>query len=99
MPREQIARITDMGDVFQLERNMVHSHLVTPDEIDRMVIRVAAHEDKKIFNPVRDLESEHTLIEFSNEFWIRYKERDVPELQRSNTDPVPPTTDITPFGK
>ena len=52
MPRKQIARITDMGDVFQLESNMVHSHLVTSDEIDRMVIWVAAHEDKKIFDPV-----------------------------------------------
>ena len=52
VPCKDVARITDMTDVFQLERNMVHTHLFAFHEIDRVVIGVAPHEYEKIFDPI-----------------------------------------------
>src|SRR6202035_3456760 len=54
----------------------------TFDEVDRMVIGIAAHEDEEIPDPVRYPEAEHFLVERDGGIHVLHHEGDMAELER-----------------
>ena len=59
----EVAGRLQVHDVLQLERHVVHLLVLAADEVEGVVIRVAADEDEEIADPVRHPEAEHPRIE------------------------------------
>jgi hypothetical protein len=41
-----------MAGVFEFEGDVIKPYRIPPDEIHGVMIRIAAHEDKKLSNPI-----------------------------------------------
>src|SRR5271170_8266251 len=79
---EQVAGILQMNEVLQFEGHVMHFAIGAADEIHRMMIRVAAHEDEKVVDPVGDLKSEDLAVKLRGLLRIFDHPRDVAELER-----------------
>lgn len=75
--RQHITRLANMRDVLQFERKMMHARDVAPEKIDRVMIWIAAHEYKKVTDPIGNPKAENALVELRNHARIRRKERHV----------------------
>jgi hypothetical protein len=63
---EKIARRLQVGEIFQLVGDVMHLDILAGDEIYRMMVGVAAHEDEEIADPVGDTETENLAVELDH---------------------------------
>ena len=77
-----------MGPVAQFERDMVHLHPLTADEIDTVMIRAAAEESEEVAHPVADLEAEHIAVKTDGSIDVGDVEGDVAKLVGRYTSPL-----------
>src|SRR6476660_9799607 len=82
---EQLARILNVGEIFHFEGDVVHPRSRTAYEIYRVMVRVAAQEDKKVVDPVRHPKPQHAAVEFSQRLRVRHFAGDMTELKRPRT--------------
>ena len=69
-----------MAGVFQFEGKVIKPDRMSLDEIDSVMIRIAAHEDEKISNPIGYAEAQDGAIEFCGLVNVRHGEGDVAQL-------------------
>ena len=60
---KQVAGILDVREVTKLECDVVHRAMRAGDEIDGVVVGIAAHEHEEVVDPVRHPEAECLRIE------------------------------------
>src|SRR5579864_1834840 len=63
---ERLGGALDFRPVLDLERDVVELRLVVVDEIDGVVVGIAAQEGERVVAPVGDAEAEHVAIEFQD---------------------------------
>src|SRR5262249_6856340 len=76
LPHE-LTGILQMHKVLHLEGNVMQHGIGTGEEVDRVMIRVAAHEAEEIANPVRHAKTEHLLIKTHGAGDVAREERTV----------------------
>src|ERR1700690_1321431 len=81
---EEIARRLDLWPVLEFKSNVVHLRALAAHEVDGVVVRTAAHEDKPVLDPVRDAEAENSAVEVGKLLRVRNDEGQMAELERSN---------------
>src|SRR5215470_6044484 len=86
-----------MREVLQLERNVVKLGAVAADEVDGVVIGVAAQEDEEVADPVGHAKAQNTLIERGGLLRARHDEGDVTELQGTGAEHLFVAAEIAPF--
>src|SRR5258708_9618461 len=95
--REQFAGVLDVGEVLHLEGDMMHFGLGAADEINRVVIRVAAQEDKVVLDPVRHPETQYVAVEFGHCLRILHEVGDVTELKWAGAEYLVVGAEVLPF--
>ena len=81
---EEIARLPELRPVFQLEGDVMHLRAGATDEIDRVMIRTAAHEGKPVLDPIRQPETQHAAVIFDELLGVVDAERQMAELERAD---------------
>src|SRR5262245_3384264 len=86
-----------MREILELESDVMELGAVAANEIDRVMIGVAAQEDEEVADPVRHPEAEDALIEVGRVVWARRDEGDMAELQRARPKHLLVSPEIAPF--
>src|SRR5215467_5645451 len=94
---EQLASILNVGEIFHFEGDVMHSRARTAHEIYRMMVRVAAQEDKKVLDPVRYPKPQHAAVEFSQRLRVLHFAGDMTELKRPRSQYLMMGAQIVPF--
>src|SRR5215468_8686905 len=92
-----LARVLQMHEVLELERDVMKFHVRTGEEVHGVMIRIAAHEAEEIADPVGDAKAEHPLVERHGALDVRRVEGDVSELERPDTGDLRVLGEIAPF--
>src|SRR5262249_25314780 len=91
-----LARVLQMHEVFELERDVMELHVWPGEEVHGVMIAVAAHEAEEIPDPVGDAEAEHLLVERHGALDVGREEGDVPELERPDAGDLRVLAEIAP---
>ncbi len=79
---ERFRRALDFRPVLDLERDVMELRLGVVDEIDGVVIGIAAQEGKRVVAPIGDAEAKHVAIELHDLLHVVDPIGDVAEFQR-----------------
>src|SRR5262249_39110404 len=66
------------------------------NEIDGVVVAIAAQEDEEVADPVGHAKAQHALIELRRLLRVRHREGDVPELQRTGAEHLLVPAEVAP---
>ena len=69
-----------MGEILQLECDVMHLDIIASDKIYCMMICVAAQKHEEIVDPVRNTEAQYLLVEFGDLALALDYEGDVPNF-------------------
>ena len=83
LPRKSQA-VLDLRPVLQLEGDVMHLGARAAHEIDRVMVRTAAHEGEPVLDPVRQPEAEHAAVVFDELLGLVDAERQMAELERAD---------------
>ena len=86
-----------MGEVLHLESDVIHLAAGAANEVYRVVVGVAAHEDEIVVDPVRNLESKNAGVEFGHFIRVFHVPRDMAELERADAVMRQVLAEIIPF--
>src|SRR6516162_7859174 len=80
---EHLAGVLHVRDVLELERNVMQLRGRALDEIDGVVIGIAAQEYEPVLDPVGDPETQYLRVEVRHDLHVGNREGDMAELERS----------------
>ena len=80
--RKEVAGPLQLGPILQFKGNVMQLRLLVVNEIDRMMIDTAPHEDEEVAPPIGNSEAENALVKLRNERNIVDPVGDVPEFVR-----------------
>src|SRR5262249_1647871 len=80
---EHLAGVLHVRDVLELERNVMQLRARALDEIDGVVIGIAAQEHEPVLDPVGDPETQSLRVEVRHDLHVVNREGDMAELERS----------------
>src|SRR6516165_5377619 len=92
-----LARVLQMHEVLELERDVMKLHVRTGEEVHGVMIRIAAHEAEEIADPVGDAKAEHSLVERHGALDVRREKGDMSELERTDTGNLGVFGEVAPF--
>src|SRR5690242_6378913 len=94
---KKIAGGLQMREIPQLEGDVMHLDVLADNEIDRVMVGVAAHEHEEVADPVGNAEAEDVAVELGHRPGIMGDEGDMSELQHAGPDDLLTVADIGPF--
>src|SRR5262245_10231336 len=92
-----LARVLQMYEILELERDMMKRHVRAAEEVHGVMIRIAAHEAEEVADPIGDAKAEHLLVESDGALDVRRVESDVSELERADAGDLRMLAEIAPF--
>src|SRR5215211_914276 len=94
---QHLARVLQVREVFELEGDVMQLGAASADEIDGVMVGVAAHEDKEVADPVGHPEAHDAPVKLRRLLRARHREGHMPELQRSGAEHLLVAAEIAPL--